>query len=650
MAKNNHPDDTVKVKDIPPRKGVKTGKPGKFATTTSMRMNKTAFPMSGGTIGGSGGNFYSPELSTDFLELPQSIDERRNFYRFFYDHEPYVGQAIDTHVDLPLSKVRLAIPKAQNRELAERSMRFCERWVNSIHLLQRLMEISHEYHLLGEAIIFAEDTSPEMPREIREQRIREITVEGEATDRWETYEDADKREVAWLKKNYTGWTAIRCLPPEQIHVESFPFTDEKLIELIPDSKTKAIINRADTGDIQAMRIVNSMPQEIVQAVKEGQNIPLNTDPDAGSFVHILARKRSQYEPRGQSFLQRCLLPGTPIWINRDGIVQQIPVEDVKDGELLLTHKGRFRPCKTGSRQVNEQVVHLSVEDLEEKFRITADHEVLRLQDNGAEEWVEAGKLQPGDVVREGHVVPEKDNWNREINLAEWWKGRTVQTLKRGRPDMGLTESIRKIEAVDATVTANPGLSVRFSYENDNRNRARSLPGMTRLLEWAQNLENPIQRTQAEVAESAGISERDVRVYAPRLCKEGLVHTEAKYLGRGRGKAITWFPASKNFPLKETTIISPVTTIEVTENFCYLLGTWLGDGCIWTETDSLLNTHSLGWALHDAELEIQKRIRDLISKCWPNATILEGALIGEGREEEGARPIRIEDPLLARWFQ
>jgi len=307
MAKNNHPDDTVKVRDIPPRPGVKTGKPHKIATSAG-KMTKSAFPMTGTTTQGSGGNFYSPELSTDFLELPQSIDERRNFYRFFYDNEAYVGQAIDLHVDLPLSKVRLGIPKARNRELAERSMRFCERWVNNVHLLQRLMEISHEYHLLGEAIIFCEDTSPEMPRDIREKEIREITVEGEVIEKWELYEDADLREVEWLKKNYTGWTALRCLPPEQIHIEAFPFTDEKLIQMIPDSKTKAIIQKADTGDLQAIRIVESMPQDIIQAVREGQNIPLNTDPDAGSFVYVMARKRSQYEPRGQSILQRCLRP------------------------------------------------------------------------------------------------------------------------------------------------------------------------------------------------------------------------------------------------------------------------------------------------------------------------------------------------------
>jgi hypothetical protein len=304
MARKNNPEDTVKVREVGQRPGVVVGKPGKVITN-AMR-SKVAFPVSGNTSAGSGGNFYSPELSTDFLELPQSIDEQRNFYRFFYDYDPFVGQAIDLSTDLPLSKLRVGMPTARNRELAERSMRFCTKWAKRVKLLQRLLEITHEWNLIGEVYPFLEDTNPEMPREIREQMIREITAEGEVNERWEEYSDANDREVKWLNQNYKGWTAVRCLPPEQVRVESFPFTDKKLVELVIDSKTKAIINQANNGDQRAMEIVNSMPEEIIQAVLEGTNLPLNTDPDAGSFVHVMARKRSPYEPRGKSILGRCL--------------------------------------------------------------------------------------------------------------------------------------------------------------------------------------------------------------------------------------------------------------------------------------------------------------------------------------------------------
>jgi hypothetical protein len=304
MARKNKAEDTVKVSEIPQRAGVQVGKPGKVVTT-AMRA-KVAFPMAGGLVTGSGGNFYSPELSTDFLELPQSIDEQRNYYRFFYDYEPFVAQAIDLHTEVPLSKVRIGMPKAQNRELAEKAKRYCTRWAKRVRLLHRLIEIVHEYNLLGEAYIFCEDTSPDTPKEVRAQPIREITPEGEAVEKWLEYPDADAREVAWLAKNYQGWTAVRVLPPEQIKMESFSFTDEKLIELIPDTKTKNIIEKARQGDLQAQRIVASMPVDIVQSILSGGNLPLNTDPDAGSFVYYLARKKSQYDPHGKSLLQRCL--------------------------------------------------------------------------------------------------------------------------------------------------------------------------------------------------------------------------------------------------------------------------------------------------------------------------------------------------------
>ncbi|MEL7339017.1 MAG: hypothetical protein AAGM67_00920, partial [Bacteroidota bacterium] len=149
----------------------------------------------------SGGNFYSPELSTDFLELPQSLDEARNFYRFFYDHEPFVGRAVDLHTEIPLSKVRIGMPKVhqeKSRKLAKAALRFCEEWSDRINLLQRLISICHEYHLIGEAFIFVEDTSPDMPREIREKLTRVKNEEtGFAEERWEEYEDADERAFRW---------------------------------------------------------------------------------------------------------------------------------------------------------------------------------------------------------------------------------------------------------------------------------------------------------------------------------------------------------------------------------------------------------------------------------------------------------------------
>jgi predicted kinase len=53
-------------------------------------------------------------------------------------------------------------------------------------------------------------------------------------------------------------------------------------------------------------VVASMPPEVVEAIRSGQNIPLNTDPMAGSFIYYLANRKSDYEPRGRSMLERCM--------------------------------------------------------------------------------------------------------------------------------------------------------------------------------------------------------------------------------------------------------------------------------------------------------------------------------------------------------
>jgi hypothetical protein len=258
------------------------------------------------TSDSSGGNFYSPELSTDFLELPQSLNEQWNYYRFFYNNEPFVGQAIDLHGELPLSKVRLARPKAQSRKLADASLRFCEKWVKRIGLLERLLEIVHEFYLIGEVYIFCEDNSPDMPKELTHKVVRKVESDGTLSEEWIEREDANEEAIQWMKKNYEGWSKVRILPPEQVHIETFPFTDDFLIELIPDAKTKNLINVADAGDQRAAKILQSMDPTVLKAIRSGENIPLNTDPDGGSFVHYIANKKSQYEPRGHSILQRCM--------------------------------------------------------------------------------------------------------------------------------------------------------------------------------------------------------------------------------------------------------------------------------------------------------------------------------------------------------
>ena len=308
MAKKNEGKTVATVSNGDGKKKAKSGKPRKI-TTSTMRARTASLTTAlghAGTTEGSGGNFYSPELSTDFLELPQSLHEQWNYYRFFYRSEPFVGQAVDLHTELPLSKIRIGIPTARSRDLAVAATRFCTRWAKNIGLLHRLLGIVHERNLIGEVFIWMEEASEEMPREIRYETLRELSEDGEASEKEVEREDADERAVKWLKKNYKGWTGVRVLPPEQVQMQSFNFTNERIFELIPDSKTREVIEKAQQGDPNSIRVVDSMPPEVVEAIAANQNIPLNSDPDAGSFIYYLANRKSDYEQRGRSILERCM--------------------------------------------------------------------------------------------------------------------------------------------------------------------------------------------------------------------------------------------------------------------------------------------------------------------------------------------------------
>lgn len=311
MTENNNAENNpVTVSNVQGREGVTTGKPRKIASLAGGSQRFANFGGFGGGFGNvshsTSSNFYSAQLSTDFLELPQTDEQRWGLFRHFYDNDPFVSQAIDLLDELPLSKIRLRKPQAKNPAIARASLRFCEAWAKRIGLLHRLLEVTHEWNLLGLCHLFVEDATPEMPLEVTHERVGLIDEKGEPKVVSRKREDAQKREVQWLRKNYKGWTALRVLPPEQVTVESFPYTDQQIVSITPDLSTKKLITQADQGDPQARRVVSSMPEGLIDAFRSGQGVSLNTDENAGSFYCSLMRKKSQYDPTGKSILQRCL--------------------------------------------------------------------------------------------------------------------------------------------------------------------------------------------------------------------------------------------------------------------------------------------------------------------------------------------------------
>jgi len=122
----------------------------KYSTTTFGFNTRKAYEGSMGDVSNSSsGNFYSPQLSTDFLEKPQNLRERRAWYRLFYNSNEFVGQAIDLHSTLPMSKIRLEKPKCKNTDLSDYVYDYFVDLCDDVKLFKTLIEVSHEYWLLG---------------------------------------------------------------------------------------------------------------------------------------------------------------------------------------------------------------------------------------------------------------------------------------------------------------------------------------------------------------------------------------------------------------------------------------------------------------------------------------------------------------------
>ena len=304
--------DTVRVSNKLTDKEVMARKIRKYATTTFGFNTRTAAGSgysSGGSMDSQFGNFYSPQLSTDFLEKPQNLRERRAWYRHFYNSNEFVGQALDLHSTLPLSKIRLEKPHGENQEQCEYVYSFFMEMCEEIKLFKVLLEMSHEYNLLGNVYPFCEDHEPyTIEDDEDESKVTALKEKGkaEAERLYKEFKIIDR------DPNYKGWRKIIILPPDQVRIKKIPLSDESIIEFIPEPETrKSILNSQDpnyynTSTDDAQRLIPKIPSKLVEQLRINGSIALDTDPYSGSHVYHLSRKKSQYETQGVSILERCV--------------------------------------------------------------------------------------------------------------------------------------------------------------------------------------------------------------------------------------------------------------------------------------------------------------------------------------------------------
>lgn len=268
----------------------------RVATASQSMMNKRAADvMSSGA-----NNIFSFQLGTDFLEKPQNLKEKRAVYRYLASSDEFIARALELKVSIPLSKTRLGVPDGRDVEQCQYILNFFEKMCKKIRLFERLCQIVYEYYLHGVAYPFIEDSERELEASIQEldREIEEALSEQRKELSKEKPLAVDRYD---RNKVYHGWERVIILPPDSVEVTTYPFSDKVDVRVIPPGGTKN--NQHSVGSNEA--VDSDIPDPIMESMKDGK-IVLDTDPNTGSFIHVLKRGGSYYDDIGQSLLDPIL--------------------------------------------------------------------------------------------------------------------------------------------------------------------------------------------------------------------------------------------------------------------------------------------------------------------------------------------------------
>ena len=212
------------------------------------------------------------------LYWPTTLHERYSWYRYFARTSPYVSRAIDLLTDLPLSRLSLNLPKMPEgkERLGREILDFFNYQLEHLNMFELFQSILYDYYVIGNVCIFFE------------------------------YDEANKM-----------WDRAVILPPEETYCFQDPFTYHERVEYKPQRLIQLILSHdtppnapiaLDGTEGLNQEIVESVPEDIKQMVRERGAIVFDNDPLTGSFVHHIARRKFAYEDMGVSILERILVP------------------------------------------------------------------------------------------------------------------------------------------------------------------------------------------------------------------------------------------------------------------------------------------------------------------------------------------------------
>jgi len=150
-------------------------------------------------------------------------------------------------------------------------------------------------------------------------------------------------------------------------------------------------NLAESANLPLARAETIARTEVIRAHAEGQ---LDALKELGvEEVGIMA----EWSTAGDDVV--CVLGGNSKVLTKEGLKK---IKDIKVGELVLTHKNRYKKVlKTFQRKTDEEVVQITLSGMlnnnKRVLTVTSNHPIRIMRDN-KELWVQAGELKETDLI------------------------------------------------------------------------------------------------------------------------------------------------------------------------------------------------------------------------------------------------------------
>ena len=218
------------------------------------------------------------EQNGGMLYWPVTLAEKYSWYRYWVRTDAYIGRGMELLADLPMSKLTLNMPKMKDANKQKEILEFFEYQMEVLNMFETCQSILWEMNMIGNVYIFHE---------------------------W-----SDEKKM---------WVRAVMLPPEEVYVFQYPFSETKRVEYRPlrlvgmikagqmSDPVAAPQNDCDRSEM-TQKIIDGIPKEMIEMVEKEGCIVMDSDPTTGSFVHHIARRRSPYEDLGASVLERVLVP------------------------------------------------------------------------------------------------------------------------------------------------------------------------------------------------------------------------------------------------------------------------------------------------------------------------------------------------------